>query len=85
MHVISATAGTFTLGQMFEIWGQPLTSTNVAGVTGLPVEVWVTEGGTTTKVEEANWSAIELKDHREITIGLGTPVTAIPNFTWTNP
>ena len=26
--------------------------------------------------------AIELKSHREITIQIGTPITEIPNFTW---
>ena len=26
----------------------------------------------------------ELKSHREITIGLGTAVTEIPNFTWSD-
>jgi hypothetical protein len=83
VHVISAASGTFTLGQFFQIWGQPLTSTNVAGVTGLPVEVYITDNGTSTKVEEADWSTIELKDKRLITIELGTPLAEIPNFTWT--
>lgn len=85
IHVTPAAAGgTYTLGQLFQIWGQPLTSTNVAGVTGLPVEIFVTDNGTVTKVEEANWANIELKEHREITIGLGSTVTAIPNFTWSD-
>jgi hypothetical protein len=84
IHVISATQATFTLGQLFTVWGQTLSSTNVAGVTGLPVEVYVTDNGTVTKVEEADWANIELKSHREITIELGTPLTEIPNFTWTN-
>lgn len=84
IHVESATAGTFTLGQFFEIWGQPLTNSNVAGVSGLPVEIHVTENGTVTKVEEADWGNIELKDRREITIELGTPTAEIPNFIWTD-
>ena len=76
--------GIFTLGELFAIWGQPLTNTNVAGVTGLPVEIYVTDNGTSTKVEDTDWSSIELKPHREITIELGTPLTEIPNFTWTD-
>jgi hypothetical protein len=84
IHVTPATPGIFTLGELFEIWGQPLTNTNVAGVTGLPVEIYVTDNGTSTKVEDADWSSIELKDHREITIELGTPLAEIPNFTWTD-
>jgi hypothetical protein len=82
IHVTPAAPGTFTLGELFQIWGQPLTNTNVAGITGLPVEVYVTDNGTTVKVEDADWAAIELKPHREITIELGTPLTEIPNFTW---
>jgi hypothetical protein len=83
IHVVSAAAGTFTLGQFFQIWGQPLTNSNIAGVSGLPIEVYITDGTTSTKVEEADWTNIELKDHRLITIELGTPLTEIPNFTWT--
>ena len=84
IHIESATAGTFTLGQLFQIWGQPLTNTNVAGVTGLPVEIFVTDGTTVTKIPDTDWGSIELTDRREITIGLGTPVAEIPSYTWTD-
>jgi hypothetical protein len=84
VHVTPSAAGTFTLGQLFQIWGQPLTNTNVAGVTGLPVEIFVTDNGTVTRVAEADWNNIELRSHREITIGLGTSVSEIPNFTWSD-
>jgi hypothetical protein len=84
IHVTPAAAGTFTLGELFEIWGQPLTNTNVAGVSGLPVEIYVTDNGVATKVEDTEWRNIELKSHREITIALGTPLAEIPNFTWTD-
>jgi hypothetical protein len=77
------TDGTFTLGQFFKIWQQPLSETNVAGISGLPVKIFITDGTTTTEVAAADWSNIELKDHREVTISLGTEVTEIPNFTWT--
>jgi hypothetical protein len=82
IHVESTAAGTFTLGNLFEIWKQPLSNTNVAGITGLPIEIFVTENGTVTKVEEADWANIELKDHREVTIALGTSLAEIPNVTW---
>lgn len=82
IHVTPAAPGIFTLGELFVIWGQPLSNTNVAGVMGLPVEIYVTDNGTSTKIEEADWSSIELKPHREITIELGTPLDEIPNFTW---
>jgi hypothetical protein len=84
IHVTPSAEGTFTLGQLFQIWNQPLTSSNVAGISGLPVEVYVTDNGTVTPVAEADWSSIELKSHREITIALGTSPTEIPNFTWTD-
>ncbi len=84
IHVTPAAPGTFTLGELFEIWGQPLTNTNVAGVTGLPVEIYVTDNGVSTKVEDFEWNSIELRDHREITIALGTPLEEIPNFVWTD-
>ncbi len=61
-----------------------MTSTNVAGISGLPVEIFVTDNGTVTQVEEADWGNIELKSHREITIELGTTLTEIPNFTWSD-
>jgi len=82
IHVTPAAPGIFTLGELFEIWGQPLTNTNVAGVTGLPVEIFVTDNGTSVKVEEADWSSIELRDHREITIALGTSLIEFQNFIW---
>jgi hypothetical protein len=85
IHVTpGAAGGTFTLGQLFQVWDQPLTNTNVAGITGLPIEIFVTDNGTVTKVEEADWTNIELKSHREITIGVGTSVAEIPNYTWTD-
>ena len=84
IHVTPAAPGVFTLGELFQIWGQPLTNTNVAGITGLPIEIFVTDNGTTVKVEDYDWSSIELRPRREITIGIGTPLIEIPNFTWTD-
>ena len=83
LHVQTGFSRTLTLGDVFDIWGRPLTTTNVAGIEGLPVEVFVTDNGTVTKVE-SDWRAIELTSRRLITIGLGTPLTEIPNFTWTD-
>ena len=82
IHVETAAPGMFTLGMLFQIWGQPLTNTNIAGITGLPVQIFVTDNGTVTEVKD-NWTDIELKSKREITISVGTLVTEIPNITWT--
>jgi hypothetical protein len=81
IHIEAAAPGTFTLGQLFAIWGQPLVNTNIAGLTGMPVSVYVTDNGVVTEVAD-DWQSIELKSHREITIAVGTPITSIPNITW---
>jgi len=82
IHVEAPAEGTFTLGQLFTIWGEPLTNTNVAGLTGLPVVVYVTDtDGVVTQVD-SDWDKIELKSHREITIQVGTAITEIPYFDW---
>lgn len=82
IHVEAPAPATFTLGQLFAIWGQPLTSSDIAGLMGMPVVVYVTDNGVVTQ-NTGDWSAIELTSHREITIQVGTPITEIPNFTWT--
>lgn len=81
-HVEFSAPGTYTLGQLFQIWGRSLSATDIGGITGLPVEVFVTDDGATTKIED-NWGDIELLSHREITIQIGTPIEEIPNVTWT--
>ena len=81
IHVEAAAPGTFTLGQLFSIWGQPLDSTNVAGLMGMPVVVYVTDDGIVTQAS-GDWHDIELKSHREVTIQVGTAIAEIPNFTW---
>jgi hypothetical protein len=81
IHVEAAAPGTFTLGQLFAIWGQPLETDNVAGLTGKPIVVYSTDQATVTRVT-TDWKAIELTSHKEVTIQVGTPITEIPNFTW---
>lgn len=81
LHVEIDRARAYTLGDLFDIWGQPLTTTNVAGLQGMPIEVFVTDAGTVTRIE-TDWRAIELQSKRLITIGVGTPLTEIPNITW---
>lgn len=85
IHVKAPAPGTFTLGQFFDLWGQPLTSTNVAGLVGLPIVVYLSESDGTTAIVADHWQDIELKPHRIITIQVGSPIKEIPNFTWTGP
>ncbi|MDR5739615.1 MULTISPECIES: hypothetical protein [unclassified Caballeronia] len=81
---IDATTNTqYTLGQFFAVWGEPLSSTNVAGVTG-PVTAWVNTGGALTKYT-GDLSSLVLPRNGEVTLEVGTPLTQIPTYTWTNP
>jgi predicted small lipoprotein YifL len=82
IHVEAAASGTFTVGNLFAIWGQSLTSSNVAGLTGMPVRVFVTDNNGTVTESTSDWDKIELKSHREVTIQVGTDITAVPNITW---
>ena len=81
IHVEAAAPGTYTLGQLFDIWGQPLQGDNVAGLTGKPIVVYVTDAGVVTQAE-GDWRNIELTSHREVTIQVGSAISEIPNFTW---
>ncbi len=81
LHVEAAAPGTFTLGQIFQLWGEPLEGDNFAGITGKPIVVYVTDGGVVTQAT-GDWHNIELTTHREITVQIGTAITEIPNFTW---
>jgi len=83
MHVEAAAAATFTLGQVFDIWGQPLdtTNVNVAGIVGLPITIYVLEdGGTAATVYTDDPKKLELKRHRQITIQIGTAISTIPVY-----
>lgn len=82
LHVESPTPVTYHLGSFFKIWGQPLSTTNVAGITGQPVVVYVTDNGTTVR-HDGDPATIELRSKRLITIQIGSQLSTIPNFNWT--
>ena len=82
LHVEAPAPATFTLGQFFAIWGQPLAADNVAGLAGMPVVIYVTDQNGVVTEASGNWGDIELISHREITIQVGTPIDEIPNYTW---
>jgi hypothetical protein len=81
IHVEAPAPGTFTLGMLFQLWGQPLQGDNVAGLVNKPIVVYVTDAGVVTRAE-GDWSTIELSSHREVTFQVGTPITEIQNYTW---
>jgi hypothetical protein len=82
VHVEAAAPGVFTLGQFFGIWGQPLTNTDIAGITGLPVVVYTVDDGVVEEIPDDQWTDIELLSKRQIVIQIGTPVTSIQAYTW---
>ncbi|WP_345817569.1 hypothetical protein AAGS40_26955 (plasmid) [Paraburkholderia sp. PREW-6R] len=82
---MDATSGaSYTLGQFFAIWGQPLSTSNVAGLTGGRVAVYVNEGGVLSQYQ-GDPAALVLPPHGEVTITVGSPLTLIPSYTWTDP
>jgi len=84
VHVEASAPGVFTLGQFFGIWGMSLTNTDVAGMTGLPIVVYtVDENKAVKEVPDTDWADIEFTSHNQIVIVVGTPITEIPNYTWT--
>jgi hypothetical protein len=83
IHIESGAPGTFTLGQMFAIWGQPLEADNFAGITGKPIVVYSTDQSVVTRVT-TDWKAIELTSPKLLTIQIGTPITEIPNYNWSS-
>ena len=82
LHIEAPVPVNYMLGSFFKIWGQPLSSTNIAGITGLPIVVYVTDNGNTMR-HTGDPSTIELRSKRLITIQIGTPLNTIPNFNWT--
>lgn len=81
LHVEAPTRRTFTLGQAFRVWGQPLSRTNVAGITGLPLVIYINDG-TNLRRYEGDPAAIELESKREITFQLGSAIPRVPTFIW---
>ncbi|WP_186310787.1 hypothetical protein [Paraburkholderia sp. BCC1886] len=82
---MDATTGTsYTLGQFFAIWGETLGATSVAGISGSPVTIEVNDGGTLTTYT-GDPASLVLPVHGEVTIEIGTQLTQIPTYTWTDP
>ena len=83
VHVEAAEPGVFTLGNFFAIWGQPFNNTSVGDITGLPIVVYSVDDNVVSEVPDDEWDDIELTSKRQIVIQIGTPLTEIPNYTWT--
>lgn len=71
IHVESPTFHSFTLGNFFDIWGEPLSKTNVAGAKPKKSEhvaVWV-DGN----LYSGDPRKIELTQHLDVTLEVGPP------------
>ena len=78
IHVESPTEKTYTLGNFFDIWGQPLSSSQVGPATG-KVTVYVNG-----KVYTGNPRDITLTAHEQIQLEVGTPTVSPVSITFPN-
>jgi hypothetical protein len=76
IHVESPDDRTYTLANFFNIWGQPLTSSNVAGLTGT-VRAFV-DG----KLYTGDLRKIVLGAHTQITLEVGAPFVPPPAYSF---
>ncbi|MGT2427375.1 hypothetical protein [Amnibacterium kyonggiense] len=72
IHVEAPTTGTYTLGQFFAVWGQPLSSSTVAGAKG---EQTVYVNG---KVVTGDPASIALGSRESVQIDVGEAVPYHP-------
>ena len=79
VHVESEASERFYLGQFFALWGQPLSATNIAGLTGLPIVYYVIDGPRVVR-HTGDPATIEFFSNRNIAIQVGTPLTAVPTY-----
>ncbi|HEU4843369.1 MAG TPA: hypothetical protein VFT05_03810 [Burkholderiaceae bacterium] len=81
IHIETSSARKFTLGQLFAVWGQPLSRSNVAGISGQAVNVFYNDGDTVLE-----WTGeigdLELAGHRSIVIQLGAVQHTLPAYRW---
>ena len=76
IHIESpSTTATFTLGQFFDIWGIPLSSTQVGPATG-KVTVFFSSPGKQAKLYTGDPRNLPLGDHYQIQLVVGTPIVA---------
>lgn len=79
IHVESPTFRSFTLGNVFDIWGEPLTKTDVAGAKPKKNERIVTWVDGTRYTGDPR--RIDLVQHLDVTIEVGPPYTKPAPFT----
>ncbi len=84
IHIEAPNLKTYTLGQFFDIWGEPLTNANVAGLTG-NIVAYINDNGEARRYM-GDLRSIQLISHRDITLQIGTPaVTSLATYSWYEP
>jgi hypothetical protein len=80
VHIHSDVEKTFTLGQFFALWGQPLAAGGVAGLGG-PVRFYVIQNEQLT-LYTGDPAQLALVPHREIVILSGATPGVVPKYRW---
>lgn len=79
VHVETSVQKSFTFGQFFTVWGQSISSGNVGDITGT-VKFYVIDNGTVTPTTTP--ADVEIAEHRELAIVIGTPPAALIRHRW---
>jgi len=83
VHMEAPAPTTFTLGQVFDIWGMPLSASNVAGFSGPTLFYIGANSNAVPSVYSGDPRAITLTNHEQITLEVGLPfVYPSPNYNW---
>ncbi len=76
VHIESPVQRTFTLGNFFDVWGQPLGTGRVGPATGHVVAIY------NGQVYQGNPRDIPLTAHAQIQLQVGTPLVAPEQISW---
>ena len=78
IHTESPVRHIYALGEFFDIWGQPLSSSRVGPATGLVTAIY------NHRVYQGDPRDIPLTRHAQIQLEIGTPLIAPETITWPN-
>ena len=81
LHVETSVSKKFTLAQFFAVWGEPLSRTNIAGLTGETVRFFISDGDNLVEYTD-DPNLIEMVNHRSIYIVIGTVPATLPKNQW---
>jgi len=85
IHVESPVRRTYTLGQLFDIWGQPLSGSQVLGYRAdadHKLTFWVSDAGGTPTPYTGDPRGLPFADHRTIVILYNSPHVQPKPFDW---